>query len=127
MIRIKSAFETMLCQTLGLTSRRTLELAKIKGSAVYIKLVQSIREIMLTAIGIIACLTLAVSSVVILHVMILIYAPFSLTTRLWITSIAVMIYMMGTLICFLNLFSERRWLRMFRGNEILLDVLKDKN
>ena len=112
----------VLIHALGAASQQAVELAKIKGSTAYIKLIRSLREIMLSLIGMSACLVFAACSLVIFHVMVLLYAPLSLIVRIWITSIALCIYLSVALIYFSWLYSERQWFRKFKGDEILCEI-----
>ena len=125
MVRLNSfnSLGHILAQALNGASHETMQLAKIRGSMVYLKVIKAFREMTFNMIAMAACLMLAASSLVIFHVMVLLYAPYSLTARIWFTSVAFVIYLSLSLITFFRLYSERRWLKAFKGDDLLCDVL----
>jgi hypothetical protein len=91
----------------------TLDIARLKMSYLYVKSIKTFRLLFVSLLGIGISLVFLLSSLILFHASIFLYAPLSPSVKMWIGLLFAAIYFGIAFMIFSKIFSESRWLEIF--------------
>jgi hypothetical protein len=90
----------------------------LKISMFYIKSIETMRLLFLGMVGIGLCLMFLLSGIVLLHVVIFVYMPWSAETKIAIGLGCAAFYIVLAVSAFIFLSSQTKWLKIFHADKI---------
>ena len=95
------------------------ELAHLKMSLFYMKGIKTSRLLFLTFLAIGGCLIALFSALVLFHVTLFVYTPWSTETKIFLGFFSAAVYLSIAITGLYYAFSQEKWLRMFHAEELL--------
>lgn len=103
---------------------RTLDILLIKAASIYLKMVDAARQSMIKLVLIILMMLLLMVGFVAIHVGVFIVTGWSMTTIGIISICLGGVYMLVSTILIFSLTSEKTWMRVSKGTEVVQKVTK---
>jgi len=129
MKKIIGAFLLLLSSSVfkGMRSSHTdhLEVAKLKMSLMYVQSIKTFRLLFISLLGMGICLVFLLAAIILFHVSLFLYAPWSMNTKMTLGLLCSLIYFIATMVVFSQVFAADKWLRIFHA-ENLMDHLYQK-
>jgi len=107
-------------------SNRSAEITKLKITKLYVKSVESLRLLFITLFGMGVCLVFLLCAIVLFHVVILMYMPWDVQTKIFVSLLFAALYFIIAGASFAYVFSQVKWLKMFHADKIL-DQLNEQS
>lgn len=95
------------------------EIAQLKLSLLYLKIIKTSRLLFITSLGIGVSLIFLLTSLVLFHATFFIYAPCSMETKMWVGFISAAVYLCIAAFVFTWVFAEEKWLKIFNAQKML--------
>jgi hypothetical protein len=102
-------------------SRSMVDLARLKASLMYVKSIETARLLFVSILGIGICLTLLSSALLLFHVTLFLYAPWTAEVKLWVGLAFAAVYLGIAIKAFSYVFSETQWLKIFHAEDLAGD------
>ncbi len=100
----------------------TMELTKLKIAMGYLQTIRTLRLLSISFLGAGICLVLLLSGIILFHLAIFFYTPWSLEIKMAITLGCAGFYILSAAGVFIYIFSEDRWMKIFNADK-MIDVL----
>ncbi len=102
-----------------------MELARLKMSLVYVRAIKTSRLLFMSFLGIGLCMVLLFMGLVLFHVSLFLYAPWSMETKMMVGLLCSAVYFLITIALFYKIFAQDEWLRIFNA-EGIMEQLKEE-
>ncbi len=103
----------------GLRTVTSMGVTKTKMAILYVKAIKVLRLLFISFLGVGACLVFLLVGIVLFHVSIILYAPWSDTVKMWLTLAFASLYVFGSLGLCMYVFSQDHWVKMFNAKDIV--------
>ncbi|MDE2223284.1 MAG: hypothetical protein KGK03_09485 [Candidatus Omnitrophica bacterium] len=107
------------------SNRGYVHLAKLKMSLIYVRFIKTFRLLFLSLLGLGVGIILLLAGLVLLHVSLFLYAPWSTETKLAVGLLCAAAYLIATLVLFYQIFSSDKWLKIFHVDAIMDHLRKE--
>ncbi len=104
----------------------SVDLARLKMSLLYIKGIKTSRLLLINLLGMVLCLVFLITSLIIFHTTLFLYAPWSIQTKMVVGILFATIYLLISIWVFLSIFSQDKWLHIFHADH-MIDRLRKKS
>ena len=101
------------------TSNGSTEITKLKITKLYVKSIESLRLLFITLFGMGVCLVFLLSAIVIFHVVIFMYMPWEVQTKIIVSLSFASLYFIIATVSLVCVFSQVNWIKMFHAEKIL--------
>jgi hypothetical protein len=71
------------------------------------------------------CLVFLFVSIILLHVSLFLYAPWSMGTKMMVGLVCSLVYLLATLVMFSQIFASDKWLKIFHAETIMDHLNKE--
>ena len=105
--------------------KSVLELAKIRAAVCYVNGVKVTRRLLILWCMLVFCLVLLAIGLALIPIALCLYMPWSSETKAIVAISFGLVYIVVPLIVMINVFSQKRWMRISGASE-LVDSLLDK-
>lgn len=103
----------------------TLELAKLKISLVYLKSIKTFRVLFMSLFAIGTCIVLMTIGIILFHIILLVYFPWSIQTKVVVSLGFVVAYFIAVIFICAQLFLESKWLRIFHAEALAQSLMRE--
>jgi len=97
-----------------------MEITRLKMSLLYVQSIKTFRLLFLSLFGMGTCLVLLFLGLLLFHISLFLYTPWSMYTKLTVGLCCSIVYLSGTVIMLSQIFASDKWLKIFHA-ETLLD------
>ena len=108
------------------TLNGSTEITKLKITKLYVKSIESLRLLFITLFGMGVCLVFLLSAIVIFHVVIFMYMPWEVQTKIIVSLSFASLYFIIATVSLVCVFSQVNWIKMFHAEKIL-ENLQDQS
>jgi hypothetical protein len=102
-----------------------MELTRLKMSLMYVRSIKTFRLLFISLLGIGVCLVFLFVGLILFHVSLFLYAPWSMETKMLLGLFCSVVYLMATFIMFSRIFASDKWLNIFHADTIM-DHLREE-
>lgn len=96
-----------------------MELTRLKMSLVYVRSIKTVRLLFMVLLGMGVCLVLLFVSLVLFHITLFLYAPWSVGTKMLVGLLCSAVYLSATFVMFSQIFASGKWLSIFHADAIM--------
>ncbi len=96
-----------------------MELTRLKIALMYVRSVKTFRLLFMSLLSIGVCLVFLLVGLVLFHVSLFLYAPWSMATKMLVGLFFSLAYLMATFVIFTQIFSSDKWLKIFNADAIM--------
>jgi hypothetical protein len=100
-------------------SNQSTEITKLKITKLYVKSIESLRLLFITLFGMGVCLVFLLSAIVVFHVVIFMYMPWDVQTKIIVSLLFAGLYFIIATVSLICVFSQVNWIKMFHAEKIL--------
>lgn len=104
----------------------TVDVAKVKATIYYLEAIKAIRLIVMLIAVLLFVVTMFGAGLVLIPIGLVIWAPWTLETKLLVALIIGGVYLLVPIIGVRILMSEARWMRLTRADKLVHTVLQDQ-
>jgi len=98
--------------------RSFVNVARLRASLMYVKSIETFRLLFISMLGVGTCFVLLLSSLMLFHAAVFLYAPWSPQAKLWFGLCFSLGYLLIVLKISSYVFSEEQWLKIFHAEDI---------
>ena len=102
-----------------------MELTRLKMSLMYVRTIKTLRLLFMSLLGMGVCLILLLVGLILFHVSLFMYAPWSMETKMLVGFLLSAIYLLATLVLFSKIFAADKWLEIFHAKGILAHIKQE--
>jgi len=106
----------------GASSGTSEDLTKLKLATVYLHAVKISRLLCMSLLGAGACLVLFIVGIILIHSIILFYAPWDVSVKIAITLISAIFYIFTAVGIAVYFFAEDKWMKMFNTEAMIKEL-----
>lgn len=110
-------FLTRAAQKLTVNQAAFKDMTQLKMQLLYLRMVKTTRMLFLTTFGMGICMVFVFASLVLFHATFFLYAPLTITAKMWIGFTCSVIYALIAVQIFASIFAEEKWLKIFNEQE----------
>lgn len=103
-----------------------LELAKIRVAVCYVNGVKVTRRLFMLWCALLFCIALLVIGLALIPIALCLYMPWSAETKGIVAISFALVYIIVPLILLLMVFSQKRWMRISKANDLVSSILEKK-
>ena len=96
-----------------------MELTRLKMSLFYVQTVKTFRLLFISLLSMGMCLTLLLAGIILFHVTLFLYAPWSMETKMWVGFLCSAAYLLSAYLLFSKIFAADKWLEIFHAEGII--------
>jgi hypothetical protein len=96
-----------------------MEVTRLKMSLLYVQMIKTFRLLFMSILGMGICLVLLLAGIILLHISLFLYTPWSMATKLSVGLLSSVIYLLSGFALFSRIFAEGKWLQIFNAEKIL--------
>ena len=96
-----------------------VDLTKLKVAMGYVQAIKVFRLLAVSLLGSGICLVFLFTGLVLFHCAILFYAPWDVTTKMWVTLFCGAAYILASIGIFTYVFAEDQWLKIFNADKVI--------
>lgn len=112
----------LLKKTTGSYGSAAVDLTKLKVAMGYVQAIKVFRLLFLSLLGSGICLILFLTGLVLVHTTILLYAPWETSTKIGVTLVCGIGYILAAVGVFLYVFAEDQWLKIFNADKVIREL-----
>ena len=102
--------------------KTSVDLTKLKISIWYLQSIKTLRLLFISLLGAGVCLILLMSSIIIFHLLIVLYAPWGTQVKVGVNLLCAVIYILIAVNLFSCIFSEDKWLKIFNAHALMKEL-----
>jgi len=103
----------------------SMDLTKLKIAMGYLQTIKTLRALFISLVGAGVLLVLLFCGIVLFHLGVIFYAPWSMEIKMGITFGCAAIYILAAAGVFTYFFSEDKWLKIFNADKIIKELSGD--
>jgi hypothetical protein len=96
-----------------------MEVTRLKMSLMYLRAIKTFRLLFMSLLGMGFCLVLLLMGLIIFHVSLFLYSPWSIETKMLVGFLSSAVYLLATIVLFSKIFAADKWLEIFHAEGIL--------
>jgi type VI protein secretion system component VasK len=96
-----------------------IELTRLKMSLMYVRCIKTFRLLFMSLLGMGICLVFLLVGLIVFHITLFLYAPWSAETKLIVGLLSSAIYLLATIALFSKVFAADKWLEIFHAEDIM--------
>ncbi len=109
----------------GMQAPTHLELTRLKMSLMYLRFIKTFRLLFFSVLGMAASMIFLLAGLILFHVSLFVYAPWSMIVKLWVGLAFSVAYLTVTLVIFYQIFSSNHWSKIFHADNIIKYLHKE--
>jgi hypothetical protein len=102
-----------------------IEMTRLRMSLMYVRFIKTFRLLFLSLLSIGVCLVFLFVGLILLHVSLFLYSPWSMGTKMVVGLSCSLVYLLATLVMFSQIFASDKWLRIFHAETIMDHLHKE--
>jgi len=102
-----------------------MELTKLRMALLYLRFIKTSRLLFLSLLSMGMCLVFLLAGLILFHVSLFLYAPWSIPTKMFVGLGFSFFYLLVTLIVFSQIFASEKWLEIFHAHTIIDHLNKE--
>jgi len=102
-----------------------METTRLKMSLMYVRSIKTFRLLFMSLLSMGVCLILLFMGLVLFHVSLFLYAPWSMETKMTVGLLCSLFYLLATYVLFSKIFASDKWLKIFHAEGILDHLHKE--
>ena len=106
--------------------RSLFDLVKIKAAVGYVNCVKVTRQLFILWCALVFCLVLLAIGLALIPIALCLFMPWSAETKAIVAIAFALVYIIVPLILLIVVFSQKRWMRIFKANELVSSILDKK-
>ncbi len=106
--------------------RSLLDLVKIRAAVGYVNGVKVTRQLFMLWCALVFCLVLLAIGLALIPIALCLFMPWSAETKAIVAISFALVYIIVPLILLLTIFSQKRWMRISKANELVNSILEKK-
>jgi len=106
--------------------RSLFDLVKIKAAVGYVNCVKVTRQLFILWCALVFCLVLLAIGLALIPIALCLFMPWSAETKAIVAISFALVYIIVPLILFIIVFSQKRWMRIFKADELVSSILDKK-
>jgi len=99
-----------------------IEMARLKISLMYVRSIKTLRLLFMSLLSMGICLILLLAGIILFHVSLFLYAPWSVETKMLVGILSSAIYWLLSVALFSKIFSADKWLEIFHAEGLAGDL-----
>ena len=96
-----------------------MALTRLKMSLMYMRMIKTFRLLFMSLLGLGLCLILLLVGLILFHVSLFLYAPWSMDTKMLVGISSSAIYLLASFFLFYKIFASEKWLEIFNAEGIV--------
>lgn len=120
LLMASSAFKGLRANTGG-----HLELTKMRMSLLYLRSIKTFRLLFMSMLSMGVCLIFLFTGLILLHLSLFLYAPWSVETKMMVGLISSLVYLLITAALISQIFASDKWLKIFHADALMDHLHKE--
>ena len=96
-----------------------MAITRLKMSLMYVQTIKTFRLLFMSLLSMGVCLVLLLAGIILLHVSLFLYAPWSVETKMLVGLFSSVIYLLASFVLFSKIFAADKWLEIFHAHGIM--------
>ena len=102
-----------------------MELTRLKMSLMYVQTIKTFRLLFMSLLSMGICLILLLAGIILFHVSLFLYAPWSMETKMMVGFLSSAVYLLATAALFSRIFAADKWLDIFHAEGIIKHIKQE--
>jgi hypothetical protein len=103
-----------------------MEITRLKMSLLYVRTIKTFRLLFMSLLSMGVCLVLLLAGIILLHISLFLYAPWSAETKMLVGIWSSVIYLLVSFALFSRIFAADKWLEIFHAEGIMEQLKKQE-